>query len=105
MPLQPGDKLGSYEIIAELGRGGMATVFKAHQPSMGRHVAIKVLPEQFLHDPGFLSRFTQEAHVIAALEHPRILPVYDFGEAGGVPYIVMRLMPYGSLRDRLRSGN
>ena len=105
MPLQPGDKLGPYEVAAELGRGGMATVFKAHQPSMGRHVAIKVLPEQFLHDPNFLSRFTQEARVIAALEHPRILPVYDFGEAGGVPYIVMRLMPHGTLRDRLRSGN
>jgi serine/threonine-protein kinase len=102
--LQPGDKLGPYEILAEIGRGGMATVYRAHQPSMGRPVAIKVLPEQFLHDPTFLSRFTNEARVIAALEHPRILPVYDFGEAAGVPYIVMRLMPHGSLRDRLRRG-
>lgn len=104
MPLQTGDKLGQYEIVGELGRGGMATVFKAYQPSMGRHVAIKVLPEQFLHDPNFLSRFTQEARVIAALEHPRILPVHDFGESTGAPYIVMRLMPHGSLRDRMRAG-
>ncbi len=102
--LAPGDKLGPYEILSEFGRGGMATVFRAYQPSMGRHVAIKVLPEQFLHDPTFLARFTNEARVIAALEHPRILPVYDFGEAAGAPYIVMRLMPHGSLRDRLCVG-
>jgi FkbM family methyltransferase len=70
MPFQPGDKLGPYEITVEIGHGGMATVYKAHQSSMGRHVAIKVLPEQFLHDPTFLSRFTQEARVIAALANP-----------------------------------
>jgi serine/threonine-protein kinase len=101
--IRPGDKIGPYEVISEVGRGGMATVFKAHHASMGRHVALKVLPEQFLHDPSFLSRFTNEARVIAALEHPRILPVYDFGEAAGVPYIVMRLMPHGSTRYRLRT--
>jgi serine/threonine-protein kinase len=101
VPIQAGDKLGQYEIVAEIGRGGMATVFKAYQAAMDRYVAVKVLPEQFLHDPTFLSRFVNEARVIAALEHPRILPVYDFGEAG-VPYIVMRWMPHGSLRQRLR---
>ncbi|MBI3361187.1 MAG: protein kinase, partial [Chloroflexi bacterium] len=104
MPIKPGDKLDQYEIIAELGRGGMATVFKARQRSMNREVAIKVLPEQFLHDPNFLARFTNEARVIAGLEHRSILPVYDYGEIGGAPYIVMRLMPSGSLRTRLKSG-
>ncbi len=95
------EKIGRYEIKAELGRGGMATVYRAHDPKFKRDVAIKVLPEQFLHDPNFLSRFNQEAKVIAGLEHRNILPVYDFGEADGVPFIVMRLMPHGSLHDHL----
>jgi serine/threonine-protein kinase len=104
MPIQPGDIIGAFEILEELGRGGMATVYRARQRSMGREVAVKVLPEQFLHDANFLTRFNTEARVIASLEHRSILPVYDFGEAGGTPYIVMRLMPHGSLRARLHSG-
>ncbi len=93
--------IGRYEIKAELGRGGMATVYRAYDPHFERDVAIKVLPEQFLHDPTFLTRFDQEARVIARLEQRNILPVYDFGEADGLPFIVMRLMPHGSLHDRL----
>jgi serine/threonine protein kinase/ABC-type branched-subunit amino acid transport system substrate-binding protein len=104
MTIQPGDLVGQYEILEELGRGGMATVFRARQSSMGRDVAVKILPEQFLHDANFLARFNNEARVIAGLEHRSILPVYDYGEAGGTPYIVMRLMPHGSLRARLRHG-
>ncbi len=104
MPIQPGDRLSQYEILEELGRGGMAAVFRARQAAMGRDVAVKVLPEQFLHDANFLARFTNEARVIAGLEHRGILPVYDYGEFGGTPFIVMRLMPHGSLRVRLRPG-
>jgi serine/threonine-protein kinase len=66
-------------------------------------VAIKVLPRQFTHDPRFLERFEQEAHTIATLEHIVIVPVYDFGEADDAPYLVMRYMAGGSLRDRMAS--
>jgi serine/threonine-protein kinase len=104
--MQP-QQIGRYQIKTELGRGGMSTVYLAHDPQFDRDVAIKVQPREFLHDPTFLERFSQEAQVIARLEHRNILPVYDFGEADGLPYIVMRYMPHGSLRDRLEnaSGN
>ena len=98
------DKIGRYEIIAELGRGGMATVFHAYDPRFGRDVAIKVLPRAFLHDPQFRARFEREAKTVALLEHPAIVPVYDFGEEEGQPYIVMRLMAGGSLADKLENG-
>jgi serine/threonine-protein kinase len=94
-------QVGRYQILKEIGRGGMATVYLAYDPQFERQVAIKLQPREFLHDPNFLARFSQEAHVIARLEHRNILPVYDYGEADGVPYIVMRYMPHGSLRDRL----
>lgn len=96
--------IGRYEIIGELGRGGMATVFRGFDPRFKREVAIKVLPREFLHDPTFRARFEREAQTIAALEHPAIVPVYDFGEEDGQPFIVMRLMTGGSLADRLTRG-
>lgn len=98
------DKIGRYIIKAELGRGGMSTVFHAYDPSFERDVAIKVLPAAFLHDPQFRARFDREAKMIANLEHPAIVPVYDFGEQDGLPYIVMRYMAGGSLADRLNKG-
>ena len=94
-------KFGRYEIRSELGRGGMATVFHAYDPSFERDVAIKVLPPAFLHDPQLRVRFEREAKMIASLEHPAIVPVYDFGDEGGQPYIVMRYMSGGSLADKL----
>jgi hypothetical protein len=99
-------KIGRYEIKAELGRGGMATVYRAFDPRFKRDVAIKVLPREFLHDPQFRIRFEREAQTIAALEHSAIVPVYDFGEdaESGQLYIVMRLMTGGSLADRLERG-
>ncbi|MEI2608011.1 MAG: serine/threonine-protein kinase [Candidatus Promineifilaceae bacterium] len=90
-----------YQIIAELGQGGMATVYRAYDPRFRREVALKILPSAFLNDPAFHVRFEREAQSIAALEHPAIVPVYDFGEADGQPYLVMRLMTGGSLADRL----
>ena len=98
------ERIGRYEIRQELGRGGMASVYLAHDPSFGRDVAVKVLPSQFLHDPTFRARFQREARTIAALEHPAIVPVYDFGQEGEQPYLVMRAMPGGSLLDRMRAG-
>ena len=95
------EKIGRYDIIEELGRGGMATVYLARDPNMNRQVAIKLMPSQFTHDPRFRSRFLREAQTIANLEHPAIVPVYDFGEIDNLPYLVMRYMQGGSLADRI----
>ena len=94
-------KIGRYEIKSTLGRGGMATVFRAYDPRFERDVAVKVLPQALLHDPQFRVRFEREAKTIALLEHHAIVPVYDFGEESGQPYIVMRMMTGGTLSDRL----
>jgi hypothetical protein len=98
------DKFGRYEIKSEIGRGGMATVFHANDPRFERDVAIKVLPREFLHDPQFRARFEREAKTIALLEHPAIVPVYDFGEEEGQPYIVMRYMSGGSMSEKISQG-
>ena len=98
------ETIGRYQVKKELGRGGMATVFLAFDPKFKRDVAIKVLPHAFLHDPQFRARFEREATTIAQLEHPTIAPVYDFGEEGGQPFIVMRLMSGGDLSDKLALG-
>ena len=82
----------------------MATVYLAHDPHFNRDVAIKVLPPQFMHDPMFLARFKREAQTIAALEHETIVPVYDFGEADGQPFLVMRYLSGGSLVERIARG-
>jgi serine/threonine protein kinase len=97
-------KFGRYEIRQEIGRGGMATVYLAYDPRFRRTVALKALPRQFTHDPMFRTRFEREAQTIAALEHPAIVPVHDFGEENGQPFIVMRYMSGGSLSDRLQKG-
>jgi serine/threonine-protein kinase len=97
-------KFGRYEIKAEIGRGGMATVYHAYDPRFEREVALKVLPREMLHDPQFRTRFEREAKTIAMLEHPAIVPVYDFGEEDGQPYFVMRYMNGGSLTDRMKNG-
>jgi serine/threonine protein kinase/WD40 repeat protein len=97
-----GHMLGTYQIIEEIGHGGMANVYRATQPSIGREVAVKVLPPHFLQDRTFVKRFTREVQVIAKLQHPHILPVYDFGEQDGLPYIVMAYMPGGTLADFIK---
>jgi serine/threonine-protein kinase len=97
-------KIGRYQIKSELGRGGMATVYRAYDPSFDREVAIKVLPREMLHDPQFRARFEREIKLVAGLEHPCIVPVYDVGEDDGQPYFVMRLMTGGSLSDMISSG-
>ncbi|MCZ7552855.1 MAG: serine/threonine protein kinase [Anaerolineales bacterium] len=96
--------IGRYEIKTEIARGGMATVYHAYDPRFERDIAVKVLPMAFLHDPQFRVRFEREAKTIALLEHPAIVPVYDFGEDEGQPYIVMRYMSGGSLTERLEDG-
>ncbi len=96
-----GKKLGNYDVIEMIGKGGMAAVYRAHQPSMNRSVAIKVMATQFGSDDEFVLRFKNEAQQLAQLEHAHILPVYDFGEQEGVLYIVMRYLPTGTLADRI----
>src|SRR5574341_1019690 len=98
-----GVTIGQYHILAEIGRGGMATVYRAYQPAMGREVALKILPHQFAHDPTFLARFEREVHIAARVQHPRILPVFDVGEFEGQPYLVMAYMPGGTLEDWIRA--
>lgn len=92
-----GKTIGQYQIIEQIGMGGMATVFKAYQPAIDRYVAVKILPQQFAQDPNFVKRFQHEAKAIAALEHPHILPVHDFGTEGDRPYMVMRYVEGGTL--------
>lgn len=98
------EKVGRYEIIEQLGHGGMSTVYRAHDPRFNRDVAVKILPRELTLDPQFRTRFDREAQTIAALEHPAIVPVHDYGEEAGQPYLVMRLMQGGSLADRLADG-
>jgi len=99
--LLPGSKLGRYQVLEQVGRGGMAIVFKAHDPELNRHVAIKVLPSYHTEDPTFVERFRQEAQVVARLNHPSIVEVHDFGEDKGFVYIVMEYVPGGTLQRLL----
>ena len=100
----PPTTIGRYEVLQQLGKGGMATVYLARDPFFGRQVAIKVLSSLFSHDPQFQARFEREAKVIAALEHPYIVPVYDYGREGDQTFLVMRYMPGGNLGERRTTG-
>jgi len=99
------DKVGRYKIKSELGRGGMATVYRAYDPSFDREVAVKVLPREMVHNLVFRVRFKRELKMIASLEHPAIVPVYDVGEEpDGRQYFVMRYMGGESLSDWIKRG-
>lgn len=100
----PPEKIGRYEIKSELGRGGFATVYLAYDPRFEREVAIKFLPPELIHaDPQFRARFERETKIIAKLEHPAIVPVYDVGEENHQPYFVMRHMGGGSLSEKIKA--
>ena len=99
-----GMTIGNYQIIQELGRGGMAIVYKAFQPSLRRYVALKVLPDYLQADPEFVARFQREARAAAQLGHPNVVTIYDVGEQGGVHYIAMEYLEGGALLDRLANG-
>jgi hypothetical protein len=94
-----GQTLGQYRIIEQLGQGGMATVYKAYQPSLDRYVAVKILPPYFAHEPGFAERFTREARAVAKLNHPNILPIYDYGQENDLSYIAIKYVETGTLKD------
>lgn len=101
MPFVIGENVGPYRLIEKLGKGGMATVFKAYHPSLDRYVAIKALHPAFMEHPGFLDRFQREAKLVAKLEHPNIVPIYDFSEHEGRPYLVLKFVRGETLKARL----
>jgi len=102
--LESGATFGAYRIVEPLGRGGMASVYKAYEAPLDRYVALKVLPGEFLHDETFAERFRREAKVVARLEHPNIIPIHAFGIEGGIPWMAMRLISGGALSSLLRGG-
>jgi serine/threonine-protein kinase len=101
LSISPGTTLGSYLIVEQIGRGGMATVYKAYEEPLTRHVAIKVLPEFFAEDKDYRVRFQVEAVAVAKLRHNNILTVFAYGEEEGVPYIVCEFVDGGTLAQRL----
>ena len=109
MSLTPGTRLGPYEVLSAIGAGGMGEVYRARDTKLDRDVAIKVLPSHLAADADALGRFEREAKAVAALSHPNILSIHDFGRdanaaSGGVSYAVMELLEGGTLRERLASG-
>jgi Tol biopolymer transport system component len=104
MSLTSGTKLGPYVIVSLAGAGGMGEVYRARDARLNREVAIKVLPAALARDPERLRRFQQEAQAVAALNHPNILAIHDFGDHEGSPYIVTEFLEGETLRDRMRPG-
>src|SRR6267154_613616 len=97
-------RLGPYEILAPLGAGGMGEVYRARDTRLGREVAVKVLPELFANAPNRRARFEREAQAVAALSHPNILAIHDYGTDGAVTYAVMELLEGETLRSRVAQG-
>ena len=103
MTLQIGTRLGHYRIIALLGRGGMADVYRAEDERLGREVALKALPPEFARDPERIERFEREVRAAAGLTHANIVTVYEFGQGEGQHFYTMALMPGGDLKARIRA--
>ena len=101
MSFQKGETIGPYEIDGPIGSGGMATVYKAHHSRLDRYVAIKVMHKAFLQDANFLARFSREARIVARLEHPNIVPIYDYDEYQGEPYLVMKIIEGPTLKQKM----
>ena len=104
MSVNPGDKLGAYEILSQLGAGGMGKVYLARDTTLGREVAIKVLPEAFAKDAERLARFEREARLLASLNHPNIAILHGLEQSGDVRFLVMELVPGETLAERIEQG-
>jgi TolB-like protein len=103
MPYKTGSRLGPYEILSAIGAGGMGEVYRARDRKLDRDVAVKVLPDAVAADPEALARFEREAKAVAALSHPNILAIHDFGKENGVAYAVMELLEGETLRSKLEA--
>jgi serine/threonine-protein kinase len=90
MVAQIGDTIGTYRLIESVGSGGMATVYKARQEKLGRDVAIKIMHAGFAGDDSFLARFEREAKIVANLDHPNIVPIFDYDDFEGQPFLAMK---------------
>jgi serine/threonine protein kinase len=101
MVWRDGEQVGPYQISSQLGQGGMATVYKAYHAQLDRHVAIKVMHQTFLDDESFVARFKREAQIVASLTHPHIVPVFDYNEYQGQPYLVMKYIEGVTLKQRI----
>ena len=101
MNVHEGSTLGPYRLMERVGRGGMASVYRAYHPALDRYVAIKVLPDFFAEEPGYRERFQQEARSVARLKHQNILEIFDYGYDDGTPYLVLELIDGGTLADRV----
>src|ERR1700745_754305 len=104
MTLTSGTKLGPYEIVAQLGAGGMGEVYPARDPRLERTVAIKILPSHLSSNPEAKQRFEREARAISSLNHPHICTLHDVGHQDGTDYLVMEFLEGETLADRLRKG-
>src|SRR5437588_4976388 len=104
MTISVGNRLGSYEVLAPLGAGGMGEVWRARDTRLGREVAIKVLPRELAADQDRLRRFEKEARSASALNHPNIVTIYDIGSADSVSYIAMEHVEGKTLRELLVDG-
>src|SRR5262250_2859081 len=104
MPLTVGTQLGSHEITALLGKGGMGEVYRASDTKLKRDVAIKTLPDEFSLDVDRVSRFQREAEVLASLNHPNIAAIYDLQEASGTRFLILELVDGETLADRIQRG-
>jgi len=104
MSLQPGTRLGSYEVTALIGQGGMGEVYRAKDTKLGRDVALKVLPDLFADDPERLARFQREARVLASLNHPNIASIYGLEESGDTRALVLELVEGPTLAERIAQG-
>jgi serine/threonine protein kinase len=104
MTIAPGTRLGAYEILSPIGAGGMGEVYRAHDTKLRRDVALKILPETFAADPDRRARFTREAHVLAALNHPNIAAIHGFEEADGLTALVLELVEGPTLGERIARG-
>ncbi len=102
MSFSIGQNVGPYRIVEQLGQGGMATVYKAYHANLDRYVAIKVMHIAFSDDPSFLERFRREAQIVARLEHPNIVPIYDYADFEEQPYLVMKFVEGQTLKQRIR---
>src|SRR6202023_3013511 len=102
MALSSGTRLGSYEVVAQIGAGGMGVVYEARDTKLCRNIAIKVLPAAFVSDPERLARFQREARMLASLNHPNIATIHGLDQSGGTHYLVMELVPGETLAVRVK---